>query len=123
MDRIEVLGANDDFYTAMRRGDVAEMERLWARRREVTCTHPNWSMLVGRKAVMDSWRLILTQAPPPQIWPADADVVVTGTTAMVICIERLGGNELMASNTYVLEDHAWRIMNHQAAAMPAARAN
>ena len=121
-DAIEVLTVNDDFYVAMRRGDLAEMDRLWARGREVTCTHPNWSMLVGREAVMESWRLILTQAPAPSIWPAECEVVVTGSTAMVLCIERIDGNELMAANSFVLENGNWRIMNHQALAMPAAKA-
>lgn len=121
-DPINVLAANDEFYVAMRRGDLDEMERLWARGREVTCTHPNWAMLIGRKAVMESWRLILTQAAAPSIWPAECEVVVTGSTAMVLCIERLDGNELMAANSFVLEDNEWRIMNHQAMAMPAAKA-
>lgn len=121
-DPINVLAANDEFYVAMRRGDLDEMERLWARGREVTCTHPNWAMLIGREAVMESWRLILTQAAAPSIWPAECEVVVTGSTAMVLCIERLDGNELMAANSFVLEDNEWRIMNHQAMAMPAAKA-
>ncbi len=121
-DPINVLAANDEFYVAMRRGDLDEMERLWARGREVTCTHPNWAMLIGREAVMESWRLILPQAAAPSIWPAECEVVVTGSTAMVLCIERLDGNELMAANSFVLEDNEWRIMNHQAMAMPAAKA-
>ena len=121
-DPINVLAANDEFYVAMRRGDLDEMERMWARGREVTCTHPNWAMLIGREAVMESWRLILTQAAAPSIWPAECEVVVTGSTAMVLCIERLDGNELMAANSFVLEDNEWRIMNHQAMAMPAAKA-
>lgn len=121
-DRIEVLTANDDFYAAIRRADLAEMDRLWARCREVTCTHPNWAMLVGRDAVMDSWRLILTQTTSPTVWPGEAEVIVTGSTAMVLCIERIGSAELMATNSFVLEDYAWRVMNHQAVAMPAARA-
>lgn len=117
--RTEVLTANDDFYAAIRRADFAEMDQLWARHREVTCTHPNWSMLVGRKAVMESWHLILSQATAPTVWPGETEVIVTGSTAMVLCIERVGGAELMASNGFVLEDHAWRMMNHQAVTMPA----
>ena len=121
-DPIDVLATNDAFYVAMRHGDLAGMDRLWARGREVTCTHPNWAMLIGREAVMESWRLILTQAPAPSVWPAECEAVVTGSTAMVLCIERLDGNELMAANSFVIEDGEWRIMNHQALAMPAAKA-
>ena len=34
---------------------------------------------------------------------------------MVLCRERIGTVELMASNAWVREDEAWRMVNHQAA--------
>jgi hypothetical protein len=37
---------------------------------------------------------------------------------MVICRERIGAIELMASNAWVREDEAWRLVNHQAAHIP-----
>jgi ketosteroid isomerase-like protein len=115
----QVLAANDAFYKAMREGDYAAMERLWAERRTVTCTHPDWHMLVGREAVMESWRVILTEHEPPEIWPTEAQAIVTGSTAMVLCTERIGGLELVASNGFVREGARWRILNHQSAHAPA----
>lgn len=115
----QVLAANDAFYKAMREGDYAAMDRLWAERRTVTCTHPDWHMLVGREAVMESWRVILTEHEPPEIWPAEAQAIVTGSTAMVLCTERIGGIELVASNGFVREGLRWRVLNHQSAHAPA----
>jgi hypothetical protein len=117
-----VLAANDAFYKAMREGDYAAMERLWAERRTVTCTHPDWHMLMGREAVMESWRMILTEHEPPEIWPVDAQAIVTGSTAIVLCGERIGGFELVASNSFVREGRSWRLLNHQAAHAPAEKA-
>ncbi|HET7408979.1 MAG TPA: nuclear transport factor 2 family protein [Paracoccaceae bacterium] len=92
------------------------MDRLWARRRPVTCTHPDWRMLVGRRAVMKGWRLILLDHRPPEIWPVAAQAIVTGSTAMVICTERVDGAELMAANSFVREGARWRLLNHQSMA-------
>ena len=111
--RAAVLAANDVFYRAMREGDYAAMDRLWARRRTVTCTHPDWKMLVGRRAVMNSWRLVLVDHAPPEIWPSGAHAIVTGATAMVLCTERVDGVELIAANTFVREGSRWRLLNHQ----------
>lgn len=113
--RAGVLAANDAFYSAMRAGDYAAMDRLWARTRAVACTHPDWRMLVGRRAVMQSWRLILVDHSPPEIWPAEPHVVVTGATAMVLCAERVDGLELIAANAFVRESGRWRLIDHQSA--------
>lgn len=121
-DVLDVLDTNDAFYRIMRAGDYDSMDALWASERQVTCTHPGWTTLTGRRAVMRSWRLLLTQQEPPEIWPDEPQAVVTGETAMVLCIERLGGAELMATNTFVRELGAWRVLSHQAAKMPAERA-
>lgn len=121
-DITNVLEANDAFYRIARAGDYDAMDALWAADRQVTCTHPGWTTLTGRRAVMRSWRLLLTQQPPPEIWPDEPQAIVTGETAMVLCIERVGGAELMASNTFVRENGVWRIMSHQAEPLPAERA-
>jgi len=118
MAEAAVLEANDRFYRAMRDGDFEAMDRLWALRRAVGCTHPSMQALTGRPAVMESWRLILVEGEPPPIDCADPSVVVTGGTAMVLCTEIVGDVQLVASNTFVHEDGAWRLINHQAAHVP-----
>jgi hypothetical protein len=116
-DTAAVLDANDAFYRAMREGDIDAMEALWARARPVSCTHPNGPAIFGRVEVMASWRLILGHRPP-EIHAADPQAIITGRTAMVLCRERIGRFELMASNAWVREDGAWRMVNHQAAPIP-----
>jgi hypothetical protein len=114
-----VLDANEAFYRAMREGNLDAMEALWARERPVSCTHPHGPSIFGRTAVMASWRLILGHLPP-EIHAEEPQAIVTGRTAMVICRERIGAIELMASNAWVREDQAWRMVNHQAAHIPGA---
>lgn len=116
-DTAAVLDANEAFYRAMREGDLDAMEALWARARSVSCTHPSGPAIFGRMAVMASWRAILGHQPP-EIRPEDPQAIVTGRTAMVLCRERIGAVELMASNAWVREDGAWRMVNHQAAHIP-----
>lgn len=116
--RAGVLAANDAFYRAIRAGDYAAMERLWARTRTATCTHPDWRMLVGRRAVLQSWRLILVEHSPPEIWPAEPHAIVTGSTAMVLCAERVDGLELIAVNAFVREFGRWRLLDHQSVCPP-----
>ncbi len=116
-DTAAVLDANEAFYRAMREGDLDAMEALWARERSVSCTHPNGPAIFGRAAVMASWRLILAHLPP-DIHATDPQPIITGRTAMVLCREKIGSVELMASNAWVREDGAWRMVNHQAAPIP-----
>lgn len=119
----ELIDTNEAFYRAIRHGDFETMDELWSRTRSVTCTHPGWTLLSGRTAVMNSWRAILTEQPPVQIWPADPMPIITGGTAMIVCTERLDRTELTASNAFVLEGGAWRLINHQAAQIPLERAH
>lgn len=112
-----VLDANQAFYRAMRQGDLAAMDALWARGRSVSCTHPSGPAVFGRAAVMESWRLILAHEAP-DIHPDEEQAIVTGQTAMVLCTERIGSASLIASNAYVREDGAWRMVTHQAAHVP-----
>ena len=112
-----VLDANQAFYRAMRQGDLDAMEALWARSRSVSCTHPSGPALFGRAAVMESWRLILSHEAP-DIEPEEEQAIVTGQTAMVLCTARIGRASLIASNAFVREDGAWRMVTHQAAHVP-----
>ena len=118
----DLLEVNQAFYRAMRQGDLHTMDALWSTQRNVTCTHPGWPLLSGRRAVMDSWEAILTQQKPLDIWPSDPMPIITGSTAIVVCTERLGAAELSASNAYALENGIWRIINHQATQVPISKA-
>jgi ketosteroid isomerase-like protein len=116
-----VLAANRAFYRAFRARDFAAMDLLWARAAPVACIHPGWAALVGRDAVMASWRDILGQ--PTAIACQAERVLLFGDSACVLCHEVLdgadqaGGQEeglLVASNLFVREAGDWRLVHHQA---------
>lgn len=109
----EVLAANHAFYDAFRREDLRAMDALWARRAPVACVHPGWEALVGREAVMRSWRGILAGGAPP-LRCEGARAMVLGEAAYVLCVERIGAAALVATNVFVREDGAWRLVHHQA---------
>lgn len=112
----DVLAANGAFYAALAADDLDAMDRLWARGAPVACIHPGWDALLGRDAVMASWRAIFARGAPP-IRCADATPLVFGDAAVVLCHELLPGARLVATNMFVRENGAWRIVHHQAGAV------
>jgi ketosteroid isomerase-like protein len=111
-DHDAILEANEAFYRAFRDGDTAAMDALWARRAEVACIHPGAAPLSGREAVIESWNEIL--GGPPPIHCVRPRVHQLGDTGFVICGERVPGGVLVATNIFVREDGAWRMVHHHA---------
>jgi ketosteroid isomerase-like protein len=110
----EVLAANQAFYDAFARGDFAALDALWARRAPVACIHPGWGALRGRPEVMASWRAILAGSSRPPVVCTQPSVSVLGESAFVVCGESIEGAELVATNVFVREDGAWKLVHHQA---------
>lgn len=109
----DVLAANQTFYEAFARGDLAALEDLWARRAPVACVHPGWDALHGRNEVLASFRSILG-AGTTQVRCSRPSAYVLGESAYVVCGEVVSGSELVATNLFVREDGAWRLVFHQA---------
>ncbi len=116
----EVLAANQAFYDAFRAKDLAKMDRLWARNRDVAVIHPGWAALHGRDAVMESWRGIIEGPAPPEIACDEPHAYVIGGAAFVICTEHLPDEDLVATNVFAHEDGQWRLVHHQAGPAPVA---
>jgi ketosteroid isomerase-like protein len=110
----EVLAANQAFYDAFLRGDLLVIEALWASRAPVACIHPGWSALHGRAEVIESWRAILGGGSGPEVRCTHPRAAVIGDSAYVICGESIEGAELVATNLFVREDGAWKLVHHQA---------
>ena len=110
----DVLEVNQAFYNAFAAGDYAAVEKLWAKVNEVSVIHPGSAVLHGRKAVMMSWQQILNNSSGSQIRCADPEVYVLGETAYVVCYEAFPEGQLIATNIFVFEDGAWRMVHHQA---------
>lgn len=115
-DADAVLGANLEFYRAFGRGDYAAMDAIWARRAAVLCLHPGWTAIEGREAVMESWRRVLSD-PDFRITCHDERAHLYGDIAIVLCEEELSGGVLAATNVFIREDGAWRMIHHQASAV------
>jgi ketosteroid isomerase-like protein len=110
----EILKANTAFYKAFAERDYGAMAALWAQRTPVSCVHPGWPPLMGRDAVLASWRDVLSAAEPLDVRVQEIGVQGYGDTALVLCGEVLNGRAaLSAANLFVREDGEWRLVFHQ----------
>lgn len=117
-DEGAILAANDAFYTAFRTRDFDTMDELWARQHDVAVFHPGWPGIDGRDEVLESWYRIMFVGDPPEVFPSEPTVILNGSTAVVFCTEDMGDARVIASNTFVREEGAWRICHHQATGLP-----
>src|ERR1039457_5439842 len=89
-DEAAILAANAAYYRAFTSADFAAMSRLWADD-NVSCIHPGWPVLLGRQAVLESYREILRNPDQERIDPRNETVMVAGDEARVFCVEFVGG--------------------------------
>lgn len=113
-DKSAILAANAAFYAAFATGDADDMARVWAEDDNISCIHPGWPAIVGRLAVLGSWRDILTSAGRPHVTCHEPFAIVTGGSGCVLCIELTGSVALAASNHFRFLDGVWRLSHHQA---------
>jgi ketosteroid isomerase-like protein len=118
-DHNAVLFANSAFYAAFAARDAAAMEKVWAKDKMISCTHPGWQPLVGRAEVTASWRSILGNASAPKISCRAERAVVYGDFAIVTCIEQISDEKgesefLTATNIFVRTGSLWAMVHHQA---------
>jgi hypothetical protein len=114
-----VLFANSAFYAAFATRDIGAMEAVWSKEKPVSCTHPGWQPLVGRKAVMESWRSILANPAAPHIACRADRAAVYGDMAVVTCIEQIADPSgppqfLTATNIFAKAGAVWVMVHHQA---------
>ena len=107
------MAANQAFYDAFNQKDAEAMAAVWADSDDVTCVHPGWNLLLGRDVVLLSWRNILSNPAQPRIVMGGATVALRGAVAIVVCRELVGGSPLVATNVFILQDEAWRLLHHQ----------
>jgi hypothetical protein len=111
--------ANEFYYRAFAARDLAAMETLWAQE-GVACVHPGWPALIGRRAVIGSYRDIFRNPSQEAVTARDAKVLVGNGDGRVYCVEEVGGGLLLATNWFRLIDDAWRLTHHQASPLAAA---
>ena len=107
--------ANEAFYLAFEAKDYEAMAHLWSEQREVVCLHPGWPALVGRDAVLESWRSILSNPQQGQVSFYNAQALrISDDSAAVVCYETAGDSVMVATNIFVPEDGRLRLVSHQA---------
>ena len=109
-----VLKANLDFYRAFNGRDINSMEGLWSTTAPVLCIHPGWNALAGREAVIESWRAILANPEAPGVMVHDDRAFLYADLAIVQCEEELETGLLVATNMFIREGGAWKMIHHQA---------
>ena len=109
-DEDAILAANAAYYHAFATAGFAEMSRIWADE-DISCIHPGWLPLIGRQAVLESYRNILS----------DDTAIVSGSEGRVVCVEIVSGAAiaLAATNWFRRIDRAWRMIHHQASPIAA----
>jgi ketosteroid isomerase-like protein len=120
----EVLAANARFYRAFSEGDLATMSALWAELAPVACLHPGQPLLLGRAAVLRAWQDILQHQRGIELSGQEPRVQLFGDTAIVYCYEAVSDQpaHLAATNVFVLEGPAWRMVHHHAGPLAEPRA-
>jgi hypothetical protein len=68
---------------------------------------------------MQSWRAILSGGGSPRVACSHAFAQVFGGLALVVCREHLPGGQLVATNAFVREGGAWKLVHHQASPLAA----
>ena len=108
-----VLFANEAFYVSFAGGDADTMDELWSSKAPISCIHPGWESLSGREDVVESWRSII-RGGAPAIRCREPEVFLYGNTATVLCYEEVEDGFLIATNVFVREAAAWKMVHHQA---------
>lgn len=113
-EKTAILFANEAFYAAFASGDYTAMAALWARQATVICTHPGWTVITGRDAVLKSWQSILENSEGSRLQCRNAEAHIYGDTALVTCYEVIDGDALAVTNVFVKEGGKWLVVHHHA---------
>ena len=112
-DSDAILAANAAYYLAFTSGDFPAMSGIWAAD-GVSCVHPGWPVLIGRAAILESYRDILDSPHRMRIAHRNDVAIITGDEARVLCVELVEGGALAATNCYRRIGGSWRMVHHQA---------
>ena len=114
-DEATVLFVNEAFYRAFAARDFDIVRALWSDQTDIACIHPGWAPLHGRRAVLQSWAVILRNLESTEVSCRAARVhFLAESVACVTCYEVLGEAGLTATNVFVREADAWRLVHHHA---------
>jgi uncharacterized protein (TIGR02246 family) len=113
--------AEEAFYRAFERGDLAAMADVWADDDAVVCVHPGGDRLRGRDEVLESWRQILGARMPRRFEIAGATHIQDAWLAIHCVFESISHGprlehqaRVVVTNVYRLTEAGWRMIVHHA---------
>ncbi len=112
-DENALLAANSAYYQAFLDRDSAAIAALWAQD-GVSCIHPGWPPLIGRRAVLASYGDIFRNPLQEPIGRSQETVLLGEGEGRVLCIETVGGAALAATNWFRRVEGRWLLLHHQA---------
>ena len=117
--------AQQVFYRAIERADLAQMMAVWAEDDDIVCIHPGGPRYRGIDEVRESWRRILARGPELKFELLDARSVPGRILSVHSVIERiayvrgaLSPVSAIATNIFVRSDHGWQMLVHHASPIP-----
>ena len=113
--------AENAFYEAFERADLAGMMAVWAESDDIVCIHPQGPRLVGFEAVRESWVQIFAGGSQLRVRTAEGHAWDGQTVAVRNVVEQLSPpgraepvQRVLATNVYELTDGGWRMTVHHA---------
>jgi ketosteroid isomerase-like protein len=121
-DEDEVLAANRGFYEAFQKLDARAMANVWSEGHSVSCVHPSGPLLHGREAVLTSFREMFRSTSSMRFVLRGARAFVANDAAWVVLFEEIEARHdeavvratTQATNVFVRERGAWRMVHHHA---------
>jgi ketosteroid isomerase-like protein len=121
--------AENAFYDAFERADLAAMMAVWAESDDIVCVHPSGPRRVGFDAVRESWAQVFGGGSQMRVRATERRAFEGQGIAVHNVIELVapaGGEQrpasVFATNVYVLGETGWRLAVHHASAAPEAAA-
>jgi ketosteroid isomerase-like protein len=123
--------AQQVFYQAIERADLAQMMTVWAEDDDIVCIHPGGPRHTGIEEVRESWRRIFTRGPELK-FKLLAERRVPGRMLSVhSVVERIAyvrdgfpPASAIATNIFVRsDDRGWQLLVHHASPIPDERAS
>lgn len=117
--------AEQAFYDALRRADLALMMRVWADDEEVVCIHPGGMRTIGHDAMQSAWQQIFTGGPIT-VQPICPMIMTTVMTSVHVLIEQLTvvteqgekSAHCYTTNIFHKSRAGWKMVLHHASHAP-----
>ena len=117
--------AQNMFYKAIERADLAQMMAVWAEDEDIVCIHPGGSRHQGIDAVRQSRRQIFSRGPELKFTLLAERTVPGRVLSVHSVVERIthirsafAATFVIATNIFVLSRHGWQMLVHHASPMP-----